>query len=394
MTGQGIMNSRFMRRFAPCVLLLACLESRLAHGKTIDKRPRPTILFAESDQFIAQDAWNSVALYGFRSADPIRRFPANAMISEIEATSDGKLLLMACDNGEIGVWKIGTGDKLWWHTSSQSGLKYIYGASFSWNGKALVVCNYCDFAVVFDALSGKQIGQVSFPPMQTNIMSATLSPDGTTGAFVDLGERLFTFAVQTGQMKATGWNGAWPVRYSADGKYIAFRNSNSGIEEQLRVIASKDLTKKDVGQFANIGHIKPIPDGGFLACARVGRGFDENDVTVGVSYAPGSGELKEVWKLSLANAENWTDFDPQLMVGVSTSYRLVTRLVDLRTGKAKLTIDNSANYRESILTYTSRDFEGQGIPLLVVIAGLAALVLAAWVVVHFLRRKKVMSPPT
>src|SRR5262249_40257606 len=139
--------------------------------------------------------------------------------------------------------------------------------------------------------------------------------------------------------------GAWPVRYSADGKYLALRSSNSGVDEQLRVVAVKDLTKPDVGQFSHIGHIKPTEDGGFLACARVGRRFDDNIATVGVEYRPGPGELKEVWKLAAADAENQTDFDPKRMIGVSTDFRLVTRLIDLRSGKPRLTIDNSANYR-------------------------------------------------
>jgi hypothetical protein len=77
----------------------------------------------------------------------------------------------------------------------------------------LIACNYHDFAVVFDALTGKQLGKVSFPPMETNIMSGTLSPDGTSGAFVELGQRLFTFDTRTGLMKDTWLKGAWPVRY-------------------------------------------------------------------------------------------------------------------------------------------------------------------------------------
>jgi WD40 repeat protein len=124
-----------------------------------------------------------------------------------EATADERFLLVACANGEIGVWNIGTGDKLWWHTPSQSGLGYIYDASFSWDCRTLVACNDSDFAVVFDTLTGKQIGKISFPLMQTNIMSVTLAPDGSSGALVDLGQQLFTFDVRTGLMKDTGVKG-------------------------------------------------------------------------------------------------------------------------------------------------------------------------------------------
>jgi len=161
--------------------LITCLPGEIAEAKTIDQSPCPTILLTKSRQFIVQDAWNSVALYSINDGEPIRRFPAGARVNKVEATTDEERLLVACDNGEIGVWKIATGDKLWWHTSSRSGLGYIHGASFSWDGKSLVACNRRDFAVIFDALTGKQIGKVGFPPMQTNIMSAALSPDGNQG---------------------------------------------------------------------------------------------------------------------------------------------------------------------------------------------------------------------
>jgi len=151
--------SHFQRFATFTLFLITCPISQLAHAKTIDQTPAPTILLTKSERFIAQDAWNSVALYGFDDSEVIRRFPAGARINRIDATPDEQLLLVACENGEIGVWNIGTGNKLWWHTSSQSGLGYIYGASFSWDGKSLMASNHRDFAVVFDALTGKQIGR-------------------------------------------------------------------------------------------------------------------------------------------------------------------------------------------------------------------------------------------
>ena len=383
------MSSHFFQRHSALALLSVCLCSNLVQAKTISQSPCPTIVLTKSPQFIAQDGWNSVALYGLNDGKPIRKFPARARINRIEATADEERLLIACDNGEIGVWNIATGDKLCWHSSSRSGLGYIYGASFSWDGKSLVACNHRDFAVVFDALSGKQVGKVSFPPKETNIMSATLSPDGSKGALVDLGERLFTFDTNTGLMKDTGLKGAWPVRYSADGKYIALRSSNSGIDEQLRVVAVKDLAKKDVGQFGHIGHIKPTADGSFLVCARAGEGL-----TVGVEYHPDSGEPKKVWKFPAADAENRTDFDPKQMIGASTNFLLVTRLIDLRTGKPRMTIDNSANYRENILTYTSMDLPWLGERDWLVAIGIGVMIVwTGCIVVYFRRRRRIKTPP-
>lgn len=79
------------------------------------------------------------------------------------------------------------------------------------------------------------------------------------------------------------------------------------------------------------------------------------------------------------------------MIGVSTDFRLVTRLIDLRTGKAQLTIDNSANYRENILTYTSMDFPAPCCPWLVIVGGIVALAVLGLLIV--LKYKSIKSPP-
>src|ERR1700687_2036074 len=117
--GEG-MNRQFYQRFAVIAIVLGCLPNDPVCAKTIDTSPRPTILLTKTDQFIAQDAWNSVALYTFGQNKPVRRFQAGDFINEIEATADEQLLLIACANGELGVWNIGTGAKLWWKTPRQS----------------------------------------------------------------------------------------------------------------------------------------------------------------------------------------------------------------------------------------------------------------------------------
>ena len=82
------MSRNCFQRLAAFLVVLACPISQLAHAKTIDRNPCPTILLTTSNQFIAQDAWNSVALYGFDSDKVIRRFPAGSRVNRIEATSD------------------------------------------------------------------------------------------------------------------------------------------------------------------------------------------------------------------------------------------------------------------------------------------------------------------
>lgn len=335
-------------------LLLSCFLNAYVQGETVDKGPRPALLLGKTEHFVVQDAWNSVALYKRDDTNPVRRFLATAQINKLDVTSDEQLMLILCER-EVAVWNIQTGENVWRKTSSESGLGYIYDGCFAHDGKSLVVCNEATFAVVFNAVTGQSIGRLTFPPMQTSILSAALSPNGTSGVLVNLGGRLFTFETTSGMIRNTRLTGLWPVRYSMDGKYVAFVTRGSRNTEQLRIVTVQDFTEQDVGQFNDIGYIKPIWDGSFLVSARVGGRNDEHAVTVGVKCDPKSGELKEVWRLPVTAAENRTDFDETRLIGVSTDFRLVTRLIDLRTGEAQLIIDNSANHRAIVMTYTTLD---------------------------------------
>jgi hypothetical protein len=198
-------------------------------------------------------------------------------------------------------------------------------------------------------------------------MSAALSPDGSKGVLIDLGERLYTFDVGTGVMKDTGWKGAWPVRYSSDGRHVAMRSSNSGRQEQLRIVeVAGELKVTDVGQFGHVGYIRQTNEGGFRATA-------EKRSSIGIHWQPKTAELNEVWK----STEGPTDFDIDQMLGITTNYRLVTKLIDLRTGAVLLTVDNSANARLEMIStsYSITGHEGNmaswiamilfGVPLLV-----------------------------
>jgi hypothetical protein len=162
-------------------------------------------------------------------------------------------------------------------------MEYVYDAAFAHDGESCVVCDHRDQAVVLRTGTGERLGVVRFPPMQTNIMTAALAPGGRTGVLIDLGGRLHTFDVTTGTPRDTGVTGAWPVRYSADGRYIAFRSNNSGTGEQVRLVAMDGtLATRDVGTFSHIGHIRPDGGGAFLVCGRVGGRADEAAAVVGV----------------------------------------------------------------------------------------------------------------
>jgi hypothetical protein len=84
------------------------------------------------------------------------------------------------------------------------------------------------------------------------------------------------------------------------------------------------------------------------------------------------------------------DFDPESLVGVWTDFRLATRVIDLRTGTVRFTVDNSANYREELISWTST---GRGMIFWVLIgtAGFGLAVLFCRLLFAFRRRGAAQS---
>jgi hypothetical protein len=379
-----------------------------ACGTTYDTNPGWTFLFSDAKRFIAQDAWNSMAVYRVEDGAVVFRFKASDQICTAAISPDETLLLLGCEDAALTLWDIETGQQVWTLSGQQTGLRYVYDASFAQNGKSLIVCDERDQALILDPSTGVRTGRVSFPPLQTNIISAALSPDGATGFLIELGGRLHSFHVASGKLTDTGITGAWPVRYSVDGKYIAFRSNDSGEAEKLRVITvQQNLVKQDVGEFFRIGHIKAVADGSFLVSAKLEERIDAEgrigyDVA-GVQVWPSTGQLKRMWKYPLGPTANQrTDYLPDGLLGVSTDYKLVTHLTDLRTGESLRSIDNSANYKPILLTYTSRDLpslwlESHGLRgtwwWIVFGCGAASFVLAGLIIVFSRRRRPSNSGP-
>jgi hypothetical protein len=120
-----------------------------------------------------------------------------------------------------------------------------------------------DFAVVYETRSGREIQVLRLPPDAHRPGSAALSPDGSKGALLDLGEQLYTFDVATGTLKAMNIQGTWPVRFSVDGKYVAcWIRLEKGLG--LRVVKlGEPLSWKDV-EWIYPSLIRPAEDGNFL----------------------------------------------------------------------------------------------------------------------------------
>ena len=369
------MPARFHQLWPFLSGLALLVGAQAALGTTIDMRPRPAILLKGAGKFLAQDSSDSVALYDAGNGQALHRFPASARVNEFDLTTDEKFLLIACADGGLGLWDIDTGGNVWRKTPQQTRLGSAYDPCFAQDGKSFAVCGYRDFAVIARTETCEQIGAVRFPTGQTNIMSACLSADGTKGVLTDYGERVFTFHVATGAMSDTGVKGSWPVRCSTDGKYAAFRSSNAGSKEMLRVLTLDDNpSSRDVAELGYIGRIRAVEGGSFLVTAVGEQG------AVGVRYDPVAGTVDEVWKQKGYETLMRMDFDPGTMRGVYTDYRLVTRLVDLRIGDELLSIDNSENYQPSIVS-TTNVFSSSGF-----VYGVGAIALAIFLVI-FLRYK-------
>jgi WD40 repeat protein len=342
-------------------------------------QPRPAVLL-ESGRFLAEDSPDSVVLYDGAAGNAVYRFAASS-IHAIAVSPDETRVLIACDDGTLKLCDLRTGATAWSKTPAESGLGEVCDADFSRDGKSLVVCDFRGRAVVYDATAGRQVGAVQFPPMESHILSASLGPDGSRGVLVDLDEHVFTFDAATGVMRDTGLTGAWPIRFSSDGRFFACRNSNQGLNEQLSVVAVANMTATDVGEFDNIGHIRPTRDGKFLVTGDIRRGGGAGRPvgpggTTGTRYDPVAGRLERLWTLTGDTmGRSRTDFDPETMTGVSTDYRLVTTVIDLTTGAPRRTLDHSANYRAVVVSTYRR-----GLPIrkwVLPAAGVVLLVLAA-----------------
>jgi len=319
---------------------------------SISNAPRPARLLSGCRKFIAQDARNSLALYRASDGQVLQRYQARDSIGRFDVTTDERLLLTVTREGSIELWNIETGEQLWskdaehcqWAACSQ------YAVTFARDGCSFLALKD-DLVRVFDTQSGRQVDSVRFTLHPAGYLSAALSPDGTLAAGVfDFSGGLFVFERATGESKESGLTGSGPICFSTDGRFLAFGTAHSssalGVDQQLRIVAlARPLAAMDVGRFSYIGHVKPLPGGSFQITARVGGRRDPDSRLVGMQYAPATKQLREIWRLPAnGTVQPTADFDADRMLAVSTDWRLLTHLVNVRTGASLLTIDNSANY--------------------------------------------------
>jgi hypothetical protein len=359
---------RFRLHARLTALALLCLAPQAVLGTSPDIRPRPARLLQGCRTFITQDAWNSMALFDVKDGRVIHRFPSEGWVRQIAVTADEKLLLVAADDGRLDLWDLNTGERRW---QKQLGFGYLYDISFSGDGLSFSAGGDLGTAGVFETRTARLIRDVRVPG--SSVMSVALTPDGSQGVFVDLGNRLHSFDVATGAVKEIRGGVGWPIRFSSDGKYLAC--SNVGLT-RLRVLkVEAHLAHRDFGDFDDVRVIRPLKDGSFQVVGdpRTGSG-------VGARYLPERGEL-QTFKLP----HDTGDFNPDCMLAVGTSWGFETELTDLKNRAVRLKIDNRANSRPP----APRHAPALGIAAILGIPVLLALVL---LVLTCVRRKAVPGP--
>jgi hypothetical protein len=334
----------------PLVAALILLAPPTANGTTYDRSFEPVLLLPDSRQFVARDAWNSVALYRLNDRSLVRGFRANAAVSKFAVTADEGTLLLGCGDGTLSARDLTTGRGLWALPPSRTGLARIRGLCFSHDGRSVVVVDHNDLVLILEAATGRQRGVVQCTPRKTYVQSAALSPDGSWGVLVTFPGNLMAFDVATGRMQDTGVQGAshWPARYSAGGKHVAFASDDR--QTRLRIVRTGgNWEVQDLGGYVeDLDPIKPTADGGFLVTISAFEfdptGAPVNEYTAGVRWRPGRKELEELWRLpGRAVAPMRMDFDPERLIGVRTHWNLVTDVIDLKTGTVLGSVDNRGN---------------------------------------------------
>jgi hypothetical protein len=335
------------------VLLLLCAGRSDADKP--DSSPRPAIYLSATAQIITLNSVYSAALYDAKDGTLIRQFPTWDQATALDVSSDQKLLCLGEDGKDLSVWEIATGKRVWKESDT---LFQVLEVSFSWDGKRVVARDNCSRVAVYDMSTRKPL--VVF---KANATGVALSPDGTTGAYAINGLVTFDVAAQT----TTATNlPAWHPRYSADGKYVLASTPAS----TLWVFTMSDIANvKSIDALKSPRRIKPLADGRFLV----------TNYVAGFVVDPATGEIAEKCKFKSEDFSN-IDFDPETLIGVSTSHEFVTSIVNLKTGDILLKIDNSQDFRD----YKTRRFYREMVPP--VLCTSAVLFLIVIIVVFWIRK--------
>ena len=300
-----------------------------------DGRPRPCAIMSRSQRIVAQDAWNSMAVYEISDGALVHRFGSGGWVRRFAITQDDRYALLCSASGELHLWDVEAGERLW---HQLAGLGSLHDASFSGNGEFIIAGGDLCTVGVFRTRTGELIRRIAVPNGCGSVMAVTLSPDGTVGAIVTLAQVIYTFDVESGKMQNLGIGASAPARFLDDAKSIACSTPDQMRGVQLRLITlGEKATCRDMGQFEDIRILKPLEDGGLLIIAGPHAGAERVE-----RYDVLTDQLVPVCEL---RPDGVGDVSIKRQMAVLTDWLLVTRVVDMRTGDILLEIDNQGNRR-------------------------------------------------
>ncbi len=339
---------------AVLAIVICCLDGERAAATKIDITPLPAAMLGRSGYFLAMDSRTSLRLYRLRDAQPVRSFPMPGRFRPLAVSRDERFLLVGGDSGWVSLWDITTGKRLWGRRAppGEEGENAVSDVSFAWDGERCIARSLGGLSIYVTS-TGELIASVSERRIASGLYggwSAALSPDGSLAAVV-LQRGVWFFDVNTGKSRETEWGGFGPIRFSGDGKYVAF-----WIEDgKIRVVPIAAKTEpKEFGEFWGT-RITPVPEeDGFLVLDQA-RASDDATVKLRIQrITPSKGTLESVLSLpSTKELDTPMSISLEGKVGVWTKYTGVTRVVDLTTGATRFTIDNSARFPRPKLPTTA-----------------------------------------
>ncbi len=370
--------------------LTVCLLAAPATGsRPGPERPHPAILLRKSNRFIALSAWNSVGLYSLKDGELLREFPVREyffLYGPGTVDPEEQFLVNVNRKGTISLWEIDSGKKLW--SNSPFPEETIFLLSFSADGGRLLIRGPRKL-LVCEARSGNIIREIDRG--YDAGWRGGLTPDGSQVRLTKLqSAETELIDVSTGVVKRLDVGGDTGFRYTTDGKFAAvtYDIGSRPVDpldleglpdwEELRVVSMAEPDEgKQVGIFESGIFVRPVAGGGLLV-------FGKGVVTV-ADRSPADTDARVVER-SLRNRTKWLlfrydpatekvnmmdgpafpervgypgDFDLERMLGVITEYNLVTRVVDLKTWKDILKIDNSRDAHPPYSGRPSEQWPGQ-----------------------------------
>jgi WD40 repeat protein len=300
------------------------------------KSSRSAVICQSSTWVIIQSSMESASLYDYATGRRLRDFNLGEAVGTLAVSIDEQYLLLAGQSGSARVWQIVDGKEL---TAISLAGESINDVSFSGDGSKFCVACMSGAVAIFRTVGGVRIAEFQ---LNDSAMTSSLSTDGSLCLVID--QRNCVFAVDVVDKKIRPWSvrGTWPLRLTKDGCFAVMVSADARSCVQIIEVQSQS----EIACSANLAveRVHSLADGSTLITGIEGTSRTE----VGIRFDPAKRSLEQLWRLSVdVNSHSrGMDFDPRVGIGVTTDYRLVTRIINLKDGSVGRVFDNSEYYSE------------------------------------------------